>query len=74
MLDRPLGISDFPCELSNSPRLWHHTMGPIVVDSVHEKGGHFAGWERPDAIAADLCEMFRKGGGAYGVVHGRDGY
>lgn len=49
-------------------------MGPIIVDNVHEKGGHFAGWERPDAIAADLCEMFRKGGGAYGVVHGRYGY
>ena len=28
----------------------------------------------PDALAADLCEMFGKNGGAYGVVPGKDGY
>ena len=48
--------------------------GPIKVDNVHEKGGHFAGWERPDALAADLCEMFGKDGGAYGVIEGKTGY
>ena len=71
-------------------------MGPIKLEKVHDKGGHFAGmlslqlaparsvrstdldfcagWERPDAVAADLCEMLGKGGGAYGVVSGKDGY
>jgi len=42
--------------------------------SENERGGHFAAWERPDVIAGDLRAMFKKGGGAYGVVKGRDGY
>lgn len=35
---------------------------------------HFAAYERPDAIAKDLKTMFGKGGGAFGVVEGHDGY
>jgi hypothetical protein len=35
---------------------------------------HFAAYERPDAIAKDLKTMFGKGGGAFGVVKGLDGY
>ena len=50
------------------------TLGPIKLQNIHERGGHFAGWERPDAVAADLCEMFGKDGGAYGVVKGKEGY
>ena len=42
--------------------------------NIHERGGHFAGWERPNDLASDLCEMFGKGGGAYGVVPDKDGY
>ena len=49
-------------------------MGPIVWTKLYEKGGHFAGWERPGDIAEGLGEMFGKGGGAYGVVEGKDGY
>jgi hypothetical protein len=49
-------------------------MGPIKLMNIHERGGHFAGWEKPKELAADLCEMFGKGGGAYGVVEGKDGY
>lgn len=73
-IDVPLGISDFPIEIANSPVSWRHTMGPIVSQNFHDKGGHFAAYERPDAIAGDLCGMFGKGGGAYGVVAGKDGY
>jgi len=73
-IDVPLGISDFPVELCNNPKSWRHTMGPIVFQKVYEKGGHFAGWERPTDLADGLCEMFGKGGGAYGVVKGKDGY
>jgi hypothetical protein len=29
---------------------------------------------RPDIIARDLQKMFGKGGGAYGVVPGRNGF
>ncbi len=49
-------------------------MGPIKLMNIHDRGGHFAGWENPKALAGDLCEMFGKGGGAYGVVEGKDGY
>jgi hypothetical protein len=73
-IDCPLGIADFPVEICNNPVSWRHTMGPIVYQEIFDKGGHFAGWERPDAVAKGLCEMFGKGGGAYGVVKGRDGY
>ena len=49
-------------------------MGPVVFESEYESGGHFAAWERPDAIVKDLREMFGKGGGAHGCVEGREGY
>jgi pimeloyl-ACP methyl ester carboxylesterase len=73
-IDVPLGIADFPVELANSPQAWRSAMGPIVFQKLYEKGGHFAGWERPGDIADGLCEMFGKKGGAYGVVTGKDGY
>lgn len=38
------------------------------------RAGHFAAYERPDAIAGDLCQMFGKDESAYGVVDGKDGY
>jgi len=49
-------------------------LGRIVFEKTYEKGGHFAGWERSKDLAEGLCEMFGKGGGAYGVVSGRNGY
>lgn len=73
-IDVPLGISDFPVELANMPVSWRHTMGPIKSMNFHDKGGHFAAWERPEDLSGDLFEMFGKGGGAYGVVAGKDGY
>lgn len=41
-------------------------MGPIIFQNFHDRGGHFAAYERPDDLAGDLCKMFGKGGGAYG--------
>ncbi|KAJ9610801.1 hypothetical protein H2200_005578 [Cladophialophora chaetospira] len=69
-----LGISRFPAELSLPPKLWHHIMGEVVLMKEHDKGGHFAAWEVPDALVGDLREMFGRGGGAEGVVKGRSGY
>jgi hypothetical protein len=73
-IDVPLGLADFPIEISNTPKAWWSTLGPIVYSKSYDKGGHFAGWERPDALAEALNEMFGKGGGAAGVVEGRSGY
>ena len=69
-----LGIAYFPQELNQPPRIWGRTLGPVVYESENGSGGHFAAHERPEAIARDLGVMFGKGGGAYGVVEGRDGY
>ena len=45
-IDMPLGLADFPVELSNAPKAWWSTLGPIVYSKSYDKGGHFAGWER----------------------------
>lgn len=69
-----LGLTYFPKELTVVPKSWGRTMGPVVYESENESGGHFAAWEKPEAIVNDLHKMFGKGGGAYGVVKGKVGY
>jgi hypothetical protein len=69
-----LGISRFPKELSLAPKLWHRVMGEIVFMKEHDKGGHFAAWERPEVLVDDLRIMFGRGGGAEGCVEGRSGF
>ncbi|ESK82857.1 epoxide hydrolase [Moniliophthora roreri MCA 2997] len=69
----PAGYSFFPKEILLGPMSWY-TDKHIVFTSSHEKGGHFAAYEKPDELVADLRKMFGKGGPAYGVVRGKDGY
>lgn len=69
-----LGVARFPKELTLPPKSWYATMGKLVYQSEHSHGGHFAAWERPDAIVNDLRSMFGKRGGAFGVVPNRNGY
>ena len=69
-----LGLAYFPKELTVVPKTWGRTLGPVVYESEHERGGHFAAWEKPEAIAEDLNRMFGKGGAAHGVVKGKAGY
>ena len=70
----PLGISRFPYDLIVLPKLWNQTLGPVVFEQDHDRGGHFAAWENPEALVADLRRMFGKQGGAFGVVAGKSGY
>ncbi|KAI0718270.1 alpha/beta-hydrolase [Cerioporus squamosus] len=70
----PLGISYFPGEVVRLPRSWSHMLGKVVFEGEHEKGGHFAAHEVPDALVGDLRKMYGKGGPAYGVVPRKDGY
>ncbi|KAH9922660.1 alpha/beta-hydrolase [Fomitopsis serialis] len=70
----PLGLSYFPKEIAVVPKLWARTIGNVVHESDHERGGHFAAFERPEDLAGDVRAMFAKGGPAYGVVPGKDGY
>ncbi|KAL8726827.1 MAG: hypothetical protein Q9166_006443 [cf. Caloplaca sp. 2 TL-2023] len=71
--DVKLGLAYFPKDLYVHPQSWCRTLGPVVFEHVNEKGGHFAAYECPESIAGDLKEMFGKGGGAFGVVEGKDG-
>jgi hypothetical protein len=46
----------------------------VVFVGEHAHGGHFAAYEQPLALAHDLRTMFGRGGPAFGVVAGQDGY
>ncbi|KAK4041613.1 Alpha/Beta hydrolase protein [Parachaetomium inaequale] len=59
-----LGFSIFPGDIEVPPALWGRTMGPVVFERVHREGGHFAAWERPEALVGDLRDMFGRDGGA----------
>ncbi|KAF7324471.1 EHN domain-containing protein [Mycena kentingensis (nom. inval.)] len=52
---------------------WVRRTGNVVAESVHAAGGHFAAHEVPELLVSDLHKMFRRGGGAYGVVPGHIG-
>lgn len=69
-----LGLAYFPKDLDIRPKSWGRILGPVVFESQHPDGGHFAAHERPEALVDDLNKMFGKGGGAYGVIKGREGY
>jgi hypothetical protein len=69
-----LGFSHFPMDLNVLPRSWMQTLGEVVFEREHEDGGHFASYERPTQLVADVRDMFRKKGGAFGVVKGLNGY
>ena len=62
-----LGLSYFPRDIVVLPRAWGRTLGEVVFEVMHEDGGHFASYERPEVLVGDLRSMFGEGGGAYGV-------
>jgi len=46
----------------------------VVFESEHASGGHFAAYEKPEALVDDLRRMFGKDGPAAGVVPGHNGF
>lgn len=70
----PLGLSYFPKEIIHYPRTHSRTIGNVLFEGEHKRGGHFAAHEQPALLVADLRTMFGRGGPAYGVVTGADGY
>ncbi len=38
-VDKPLGVSAFPCELMPWPRAWAEGAGRVVAYAQHDKGG-----------------------------------
>lgn len=69
-----LGLAQFPRDIYVYPRVWGRLLGKVVFERERESGGHFAAWERPEWVVADLKEMFGRGGGAFGVVGERSGF
>ncbi|KAI1272708.1 microsomal epoxide hydrolase [Xylaria sp. FL0933] len=53
-----VGLSHFPRDVIVLPGYWGQVMGNVVFDKYHDRGGHFAAWERPDALVGDLRELF----------------
>ncbi|KAH9056308.1 Alpha/Beta hydrolase protein [Lactarius vividus] len=70
----PVGLSYFPKDLVQFPRVWLRAQANVVFESEHEVGGHFAAYEQPSAFVDDLRKMFGKSGPAAGVVPGCTGY
>ncbi|OJD26771.1 hypothetical protein ACJ73_01844 [Blastomyces percursus] len=72
--DVKIGLTYNPKELETLPTRWGGTLGNVVYQAENERGGHFYAHEHPELLARDLKCMFGKGGGAYGIILGKDGY
>src|SRR5262245_26416087 len=56
----PVAVTVFPGEQYQAPRSWTERAYPTLVYYNHvAKGGHFAAWEQPQILAAELREAFR---------------
>jgi microsomal epoxide hydrolase len=55
----PAGFALFPKEIANAPREWAERFYDVRHWSVMPAGGHFAAWEEPERLAADLRTFFR---------------
>lgn len=56
----PVAVSVFPDELYPAPRSWAQQAYPkLVYYNKHDKGGHFAAWEQPELLSADVRAGFR---------------
>ena len=47
---------------------WAYTTGNLKFWKMHQSGGHFAAWERPEELVQDLREFYGAKGGAANVV------
>jgi pimeloyl-ACP methyl ester carboxylesterase len=56
----PTAVSAFPDELYQAPRSWAERAYPkLVYYNKLDKGGHFAAWEQPALLTAELRAAFR---------------
>ncbi|KAJ5624140.1 Alpha/Beta hydrolase protein [Penicillium lagena] len=56
-IKKPFGFSSFPMELAPVPRSWVETTGNLKYWEQHQKGGHFAALEQPQALKADVTKF-----------------
>ena len=56
----PTAVSAFPDELYQAPRSWAEQAYPkLIYYNKLDKGGHFAAWEQPALLTAELRAAFR---------------
>ncbi|MBE1526511.1 pimeloyl-ACP methyl ester carboxylesterase [Sphingopyxis sp. OAS728] len=56
----PVAVSAFPDELYQTPRSWAEKAYPNLIHyNKMDKGGHFAAWEQPAALADEIRAGFR---------------
>ena len=58
-IEVPTGYAEFPREILRPPREAAERQFNIRRWSVMPKGGHFAAWEQPDALAGEIQTFFR---------------
>ena len=56
---QPIAISEFPYDLwYRLPLDWAQRIGNVKKRFVHDEGSHFAAWQTPELLAADMWEWF----------------
>ncbi|WP_420036101.1 epoxide hydrolase family protein [Streptomyces sp. cg28] len=58
-LQAPMAVTTLPYDLYSTPRAWVERSGPLARLTELPRGGHFAEWEVPELIAADLRAFAR---------------
>ena len=59
-VELPTGVSVFPDEIYSAPRSWAEAAYPNLIHFNRlPKGGHFAAWEQPQLLSAELRATFR---------------
>ena len=53
-------VSVFPDDIAAPPKNWvEKAYSNLIFYNKHDKGGHFAAWEQPASLIADLREAFK---------------
>jgi pimeloyl-ACP methyl ester carboxylesterase len=56
----PVAVSVFPEDIYAPPRSWtERAYSNLIFFNKHDKGGHFAAFEQPAYLTADLREAFK---------------
>jgi pimeloyl-ACP methyl ester carboxylesterase len=56
----PVAVSAFRDELYQAPKSWaEKAYSNLIYYKKHDKGGHFAAWEQPELLVADLRSAFK---------------
>ena len=56
----PVAVSVFPDDIDAPTKSWAEKAYPkLIFFNKHDKGGHFAAWEQPEYLTADLREAFK---------------